>query len=247
MICLITLISIHAPRVGSDAADRRAYAHKHISIHAPRVGSDRYAFYDCGQNVDFYPRSPRGERPIGTRIGRSAANFYPRSPRGERQVGIPNANTDKKISIHAPRVGSDYSCRIDGSIADISIHAPRVGSDCPPCTITRFLTSFLSTLPAWGATDVHSADVSEWLFLSTLPAWGATAQDFPQQRLGLHFYPRSPRGERLCCAYLVFMEIDFYPRSPRGERPSNRARSNPVTVFLSTLPAWGATCRPRCR
>ena len=36
-----------------------------ISIHAPREGSDRFFQYcpHCGAN--FYPRSPRGERPFG--------------------------------------------------------------------------------------------------------------------------------------------------------------------------------------
>ena len=35
------LISIHAPRVGSDAAQQSKQKNPNISIHAPRVGSDR--------------------------------------------------------------------------------------------------------------------------------------------------------------------------------------------------------------
>ena len=34
------IISIHAPRVGSDKAQETRDAEKEISIHAPRVGSD---------------------------------------------------------------------------------------------------------------------------------------------------------------------------------------------------------------
>ena len=34
------VISIHAPRVGSDGDERRGWANIRISIHAPRVGSD---------------------------------------------------------------------------------------------------------------------------------------------------------------------------------------------------------------
>ena len=78
-------ISIHAPRVGSDAdsltddvatvgflstlpawgatgcfyRDSRLYT---ISIHAPRVGSDLQIRFIPRARSYFYPRSPRGER-----------------------------------------------------------------------------------------------------------------------------------------------------------------------------------------
>ena len=39
------LISIHAPRVGSDAVVRHTREHHPISIHAPRVGSDLISRY----------------------------------------------------------------------------------------------------------------------------------------------------------------------------------------------------------
>ena len=38
-----------------------------------------------------------------------------------------------------------------------------------------------------------------------------------------HFYPRSPCGERLSCAWSASKLGDFYPRSPCGERPPCRA------------------------
>ena len=57
------VISIHAPRVGSDCIPRKLHLRGVISIHAPRVGSDRgtAASLSCGRH--FNPRSPRGERP----------------------------------------------------------------------------------------------------------------------------------------------------------------------------------------
>ena len=79
-------ISIHAPRVGSDLPQPFVVLFFHrISIHAPRVGSDGLATDSYAATVDFYPRSPRGERlgdlhPLWYRLD----NFYPRSPRGER-------------------------------------------------------------------------------------------------------------------------------------------------------------------
>ena len=35
--------------------------------------------------------------------------------------------------------------------------------------------------------------------------------------------------------------LDFYPRSPRGERLRDGLPILNALVFLSTLPAWGAT------
>ena len=80
----------------------------------------------------------------------------------------------------------------------ISIHAPRVGSDLGHEHQRLALGKFLSTLPAWGATKT--------LLRVASPS--------------MHFYPRSPRGER------------HYTAGTFG---------NKITVFLSTLPAWGAT------
>ena len=82
---MIFLISIHAPRVGSDSAHSSYPALGRISIHAPRVGSDM--------------------SPVSSRS--TSVNFYPRSPRGERQFGVDRVWEYSEISIHAPRVGSD--------------------------------------------------------------------------------------------------------------------------------------------
>ena len=83
-VCPFPLISIHAPRVGSDfLADIPQYTGD-ISIHAPRVGSDRLAYvYQCYLE-DFNPRSPCGERPYAKPSNPRAWNFNPRSPCGER-------------------------------------------------------------------------------------------------------------------------------------------------------------------
>ena len=100
---------------------------------------------------------------------------------------------------------------------------------------------FLSTLPARGATSLLELDGSFASFLSTLPARGATSGPFGSPTSRSHFYPRSPRGERLlpCFANERIRHISihapregsdnrprpvsgnslyFYPRSPRGER-----------------------------
>ena len=37
------------------------------------------------------------------------------------------------------------------------------------------------------------------------------------------------------------VDLNFYPRSPRGERPYAPTLLAAAELFLSTLPAWGAT------
>ena len=125
----LLLISIHAPRTGSDVASspntRASYT---ISIHAPRTGSDRQFSFPCADSVYFNPRSPHGERRL---LGQTS---------GERDISIhaPRTGSDwvedffqasNNISIHAPRTGSDDV--LQGLIPNggISIHAPRTGSD----------------------------------------------------------------------------------------------------------------------
>ena len=62
------------------------YGHVVISIHAPRTGSDAQSS-DCGGgHDDFNPRSPHGERHGTPRLTSAGRDFNPRSPHGERQV-----------------------------------------------------------------------------------------------------------------------------------------------------------------
>ena len=83
-------ISIHAPREGSDppSGTTTGTPDGWISIHAPREGSDT---------------SPSPSHP-------ATSNFYPRSPRGERPEFLWVMSKTKSISIHAPREGSDSKC-----------------------------------------------------------------------------------------------------------------------------------------
>ena len=124
---------------------------------------------------------------------------------------------------------------------------------------------FLSTLPARGATPSSGPRRPPSApFLSTLPARGATHQGHDKAPFYRNFYPRSPRGERRPGSISFRLKrTDFYPRSPRGERPQ-RPRDLPAAadfyprsprgerpdgsmyygewiIFLSTLPARGAT------
>ena len=101
--------------------------------------------------------------------------------------------------------------------------------------------SFLSTLPARGATDGHGGHLRHGLFLSTLPARGATScahRPAPSVIISIHA-PREGSDDLDTLQHIGL--TDFYPRSPRGERPTGQVQGIKAVTFLSTLPARGAT------
>ena len=258
-------ISIHAPREGSDTSQlSRPARHRRflstlpargatlpadpqwdagpISIHAPREGSDgrRRAPRPAGRY--FYPRSPRGERPIWVWALSGSFNFYPRSPRGERQLAAmmvssfylyfyPRSPRGERpvarglrvfyhrISIHAPREGSDICLRYCASPSTISIHAPREGSDPGHPHFGGQHPDFYPRSPRGERRPPARTTSSGSIFLSTLPARGATSWlggAGADATISIHA-PRegSDRPGQLRRSG----KRHFYPRSPRGERP----------------------------
>ena len=146
--------------------------------------------------INFYPRSPRGERPCHKRRDRIQQNFYPRSPRGERLIGADLLQKGFVISTHAPREGSDHVHQIFAVTDGISTHAPREGSDS---LVLDFLPEVIISThaPREGSDWAPTAYPQGWeisthapregsdyipdfqaakavIFLPTLPARGAT-------------------------------------------------------------------------
>ena len=119
-----TLPARGATRLGQCAAIRPL-----ISIHAPRTGSDRAGRAGVCNAGNFNPRSPHGERRRQLRRSGADADFNPRSPHGERHDAARCADGRVCISIHAPRTGSDLIADFLILLKKISIHAPRTGSD----------------------------------------------------------------------------------------------------------------------
>ena len=137
---------------------------------------------DCKQAagcevVDFYPRSPCGERRryrvYHGRIHRQ--HFYPRSPCGERPPPFCGRNYVKNDfyprSPCGERQAHIFAHRLDGTI---SIHALLAESDMPMTERIVAGFEFLSTLSLRRATPPACTD------MINVP----------------HFYPRSPCGER---------------------------------------------------
>ena len=100
--------------------------------------------------------------------------FYPRSPRGERPAGRDRRDHRRAISIHAPREGSDTIPLQYMSALQVFLSTLPARGATPLTSTGPWRWKFLSTLPARGATNKVLADFYTFLFLSTLPARGAT-------------------------------------------------------------------------
>ena len=168
-----------------------------ISIHALLAESDRLTVRHSGRLLDFYPRSPCGERPslcffwcrffhfyprspcgerpAKNRSARSNRNFYPRSPCGERLETI--IILPKQLDYFYPR--SPCGERLwPGLLARpffiISIHALLAESDIIDIVNNIIDRIFLSTLSLRRATKTSFLFRLPKKFLSTLSLRRAT-------------------------------------------------------------------------
>ncbi len=262
------LISIHAPRTGSDVQALCPASNRvDISIHAPRTGSDeRDGEAAAAEWRYFNPRSPHGERP--------------------RAAAVRAWNND--ISIHAPRTGSDRRAEQIRKGAGISIHAPRTGSDRIVKNVIVTHEQFQSTLPARGATSFsapfsmrsayfnprspHGERRSIWRCWKRKPTISihAPRTGSDRARKGMNTMTRisihAPRTgsdsgkQKYCPACKISIHAPrtgsdafplsqfappchFNPRSPHGERHGGGVLLVSLEIFQSTLPARGATNR----
>ena len=154
-------------------------------------------FRICAVLCNFYPRPPRGGRPVCFAAGRVSVsisihalreegdsspifkkvailNFYPRPPRGGRRGVCAGIVAPELISIHALREEGDQVFGPLFLLFGISIHALREEGD-------RF--------------TVRPVKVSG-VFLSTPSARRATPSTTIVMLISGYFYPRPPRGGR---------------------------------------------------
>ena len=170
-----------------------------ISIHALLAESDQQKCGDGEPNINFYPRSPCGERllPFAWHL------------------------LLQKISIHALLAESDSLVIKLPLRSEISIHALLAESDSLVNMRSTLSPVFLSTLSLRRATRPYCPQSRPLLFLSTLSLRRATIHYFMEVRkmdISIHALlaesDRWARSRRRPSA-------DFYPRSPCGERLGN--------------------------
>ena len=113
--CIRYLISIHAPREGSDMRSGMTIESSRISIHAPREGSDLLVY--------------------------SITDFPPISIHAPREGSDPLEGLNELVILEfqstLPVRGATWRSGIHQLQRAISIHAPREGSDSIFCKTTR--------------------------------------------------------------------------------------------------------------
>ena len=260
-----------------------------ISIHAPRGGSDAYVLSYSAAYVYFNPRSPRGERPLEmsynkaklSRISIHAprggsdlllallpakllifqstlpaggatrsliitphlpGNFNPRSPRGERPGVYHNCPEGGHISIHAPRGGSDPTkIGADTGTIDFNPRSPR-GERRFSVVLLVLSWIFQSTLPAGGATHYMNRFTSRSGISIHAPRGGS---DVTLNQLSKHngrFQSTLPAGGATGRISAVHRLGEISIHAPRGGSDLRLSRRRgKEEQFQSTLPAGGAT------
>ena len=195
------------------------------------------------QANDFYPRSPCGERQSQPPCGHPTTNFYPRSPCGER---LDTANSfggnDIFLSTLSLRRATQAKA-LKVATLRISIHALLAESD-QSASYNAALEDAISIHALLAESDSKDSMISvdKIPFLSTLSLRRATAVVLRIAKQARDFYPRSPCGERRPAGVLYCHLIpNFYPRSPCGERPETAWQCVETPAFLSTLSLRRAT------
>ena len=238
-------VSIHAPRMGSDNDGGRSRGTIEVSIHAPRMGSDGAQTTRTGSLPLFQSTLPAwgATRALPDRC-RDPLEFQSTLPAWGATAVAGVSNRGWLVSIHAPRMGSDLVradaielCTRFNPRSPHGERPPHPGGSCVGAM-------FQSTLPAWGATSYSVPVVARGLFQSTLPAWGATISRIGRQPPN-HVSIHAPRmGSDRTAGASGLPAPGFNPRSPHGERRYNAVPCFDGVRFQSTLPAWGATYPP---
>ena len=143
------------PARGATGAAFRQLPAGMISIHAPREGSDNITLITLHRRKYFNPRSPRGERLHSCiRLATLCSHFNPRSPRGERPDHKSRTGCLGDFNPRSPR-GERPDCRGKWSMhCHFNPRSPRGERRKMSTTICRGKKVFQSTLPARGATPM---------------------------------------------------------------------------------------------
>ena len=188
--------------------------------------------------------TPSARRATGPAVGCSvrAADFYPRPPRGGRPIEWQDYDNDSAISIHALREEGDRKhpgLRRAG--ASISIHALREEGDRFHAYQRRRNRISIHALREEGDAACPGCGFSPRHFYPRPPR-GGRPRTAPRPRCWSNFYPRPPRGGRRWLLRRLHSSIDFYPRPPRGGRPPIFIlEETAMSKFLSTPSARRAT------
>ncbi len=191
------IISIHAPRTGSDVTDPAALFLVVISIHAPRTGSD--FIWKMGKStIEISIHAPRTGSDLGVLVVIAIGyNFNPRSPHGERPRAVPTSTSFRRFQSTLPARGATQHFRgvaAAGSVFQSTL--PARGATRRHQRCREGLSDFNPRSPHGERLVSRSAGCINTRFQSTLPARGATPSSPLLRQRSTNFNPRSPHGER---------------------------------------------------
>ena len=213
-----------------------------ISIHALREEGDRTRQAERGRRGNFYPRPPRGGRPVQARAAwRWARNFYPRPPRGGRRIVQPfRSKPFGFLSTPSARRATTYR-KEQPSALTISIHALREEGDRLDTISNISRTHFYPRPPRGGRRTCGRHGQSLRHFYPRPPRGGRRPEQ--HYHFALEKFLSTPSARRATLSVLCshFGCADFYPRPPRGGRPCVRLIRRRAKIFLSTPSARRAT------
>ena len=169
--------------------------------------------------INFYPRSPCGERPYSQHVRRPSGYFYPRSPCGERPGPRPFSDIWALfLSTLSLRRATLLMCFwLSGLLFLSTLSLRRATFQLVGGVAGRVV--FLSTLSLRRATGINFIifdlfKISIHALLAESDRHWQTGQSRTRQFLSTLSLRRATPTAML----LTFLSIHFYPRSPYGER-----------------------------
>jgi len=212
------------PEWGATLLPVRILTQAVVSIHAPRVGSDSRMKRSLSGISRFNPRPPSGERLDLFQFILCIDKFQSTPPEWGATLCHGLLFFVLGVSIHAPRVGSDHGIQLSCSNFGVSIHAPRVGSDELNVPVVLLAQLFQSTPPEWGATLCSMSFILSMSVSIHAPRVGSDSamRILSIQKTG--FNPRPPSGERLKNEKILVWDKPFQSTPPEwGATRSRRS------------------------
>ena len=204
-------ISIHALREEGDLYPSRSRHIRLISIHALREEGDPLPPGPAAEHKDFYPRPPRGGRPL--RFCPSAPeknDFYPRPPRGgRRSYGSPQKSLHPFLSTPSARRATYRRVPHGHPTQDFYPRPPRGGRPFPG-------------LPAPAVPN----------FYPRPPRGGRHLESVMLEQTDIDFYPRPPRGGRPIKKYGYDVAVQFLS-TPSARRATRKRGGISMSRIIS--------------
>ena len=190
-------ISIHALREEGDLRYAVLGLFGPISTPALREEGDRCSWTRRPGSHYFYPRPPRGGRPI-QRLVLRPRHISTHALREEGDLSVSGAKVAKQtISTHALREEGDLVILAISSDSFISTHALREEGDHWQSWLYRFRYLFLPTPSARRATVIRLKSFPVFLISTHALREEGDGHRRPVGSEFQDFYPRPPRGGRL--------------------------------------------------